>query len=173
MTHLSTVNYEPKKSKPLSLAGFYFVEDIILQSAGTSKSAQELFEFALELAQQIDLLEIQREKEWGEWTKEQYRITERNRAVVKAAQTNCVYCSKTLNGTSHVDHIRPVKDGGSGEITNLVEACADCNLEKNGQEFWIFLESKTKAEQNAIIRRLDRLGKQIPLKPMDRAEVNK
>lgn len=54
------------------------------------------------------------------------------------------------------------------ELTNLVKACAACNLQKNGTEFLKFLETKTKKEQGAIIRRLDRLGKLIPLQPEER-----
>jgi len=50
----------------------------------------------------------------------------------------------------------------------LVKACAACNLQKNGTEFLKFLETKTKKEQGAIIRRLDRLGKLIPLQPEER-----
>jgi hypothetical protein len=127
-------------TKPLSLAGLYLVEDIVLQRCRevTNESAQEAFEFAVELARRIDQLADQREKDWGEWYKEQYRLTERNRAIVKAAQTNCAYCDGPLDQTSHTDHIRPVKDGGTGELTNLVEACSPCNLQKNGTEFWKF-----------------------------------
>ena len=157
------------KSMPLSLYGFYLVEDICRNHRlETSKSAQEVFEFSMQLAQQIDLLEDQRLKDWDAWYKEQYRITEQNRAAVKAGQTNCVYCNKPLDDTSHTDHIRPINDGGAGELTNLVEASAACNLEKNDKEFWKFLGTKTKKERGAIIRRLDRLGKQIPLPPDER-----
>jgi 5-methylcytosine-specific restriction endonuclease McrA len=161
------------KFRPLSYAGFCLVEDIVRNSSNTVRSAQELVTFALEVAQQIDLLEDQRDREWDAWYKEQYRITERNQAAVKAAQTNCVYCNKVLDDTSHTDHIRPVKSGGSGEIINLVEACAGCNLEKNGKDFWTFLETKLKKERHAIIRRLDRLGKQIPLQPVEPTEAKK
>lgn len=75
--------------------------------------------------------------------------------------------------SSHTDHIRPIIDGGTGEWTNLVEACSPCNLEKNGTEFWEFLHTKTKKDQYDIIRRLDRLRKVIPLKPDDRTEFDR
>ena len=33
----------------------------------------------------------------------------------------------------HVDHIKPVKDGGDNNITNLITSCADCNLGKGAR----------------------------------------
>jgi hypothetical protein len=102
-------------------------------------------------------------KGWDLFFKEQYRLAERNRPAVRAAQTHCVYCEQALDGTSHMDHIQAIKNGGSGEITNLVYACAKCNLTKNGRDFWRFIETKTKSIQSQIIRRLEKLGKQIPV----------
>jgi 5-methylcytosine-specific restriction endonuclease McrA len=57
-----------------------------------------------------------------------------------------------------MDHIEAIKNGGSGEITNLVYACAKCNLSKNGQDFWRFIETKNKTVQSQIIRRLEKLA---------------
>lgn len=50
----------------------------------TSEGAEDVFEFALQLAHQFDLLEDQRVNDWGTWCKEQYRLTDRNRATIKA-----------------------------------------------------------------------------------------
>lgn len=47
----------------------------------------------------------------------------------------CQYCgAKATDGALlHIDHIVPVKEGGTNEITNLVAACADCNLGKGAK----------------------------------------
>lgn len=85
-------------NKPLSLRGYYLVEEILIQrSQVAAASAETVFQFALQLAHLIDQLDDQREKDWDAWSKEQYRITEKNRATVKAAQTNCAYCNRTLD----------------------------------------------------------------------------
>lgn len=43
----------------------------------------------------------------------------------------CAYCGrKAPDVVLHVDHVKPVCDGGDGSLENLVAACADCNLGK-------------------------------------------
>jgi len=62
--------------------------------------------------------------------------------VLKRDKRRCFYCGSKA---THVDHIVPVKQGGSYDVDNLVAACANCNLSKNAtdwrswlrkQEFW-------------------------------------
>ena len=43
----------------------------------------------------------------------------------------CAYCG-TIEGPFHIDHIYPVSRGGSDLASNLVLACAQCNLSKGG-----------------------------------------
>lgn len=46
----------------------------------------------------------------------------------------CYYCQKTVKwGKHHVDHVVPLSRGGSNDISNLVIACASCNLKKNNK----------------------------------------
>jgi len=45
-----------------------------------------------------------------------------------AASGNCVYCGAD---SAHVDHIRPLSRGGWEHESNLVPACAHCNLSKS------------------------------------------
>jgi len=46
---------------------------------------------------------------------------------------HCGYCGIQLNPFErwHTDHIVPVSKGGSDELSNLIPACAHCNLSKN------------------------------------------
>lgn len=41
----------------------------------------------------------------------------------------CVYCG-SIEGPFHFDHLYPVSRGGSNAATNIVLACAPCNLAK-------------------------------------------
>lgn len=44
----------------------------------------------------------------------------------------CQYCgAKAPDVTLHVDHIVPVSDGGTDDLSNLVTACEYCNLGKS------------------------------------------
>ena len=47
----------------------------------------------------------------------------------------CRYCgaSQKDGATLHIDHVKPVALGGRNEITNLVTACAECNLGKSAK----------------------------------------
>jgi hypothetical protein len=52
--------------------------------------------------------------------------------VFKRDSFKCVYCGRSApDVVLHVDHIVPASKGGTNEITNLVTACADCNLGKS------------------------------------------
>jgi len=44
----------------------------------------------------------------------------------------CVYCGST-EGPFHFNHIWPVSRGGSDDASNIVVACAPCNLSKGGK----------------------------------------
>lgn len=61
------------------------------------------------------------------------------RAKVEAAwDGRCAYCS-TTTGPFEVDHIHPVRLGGSDEVENLTMACRTCNRSKGGKPLseWI------------------------------------
>lgn len=42
---------------------------------------------------------------------------------------SCQYCNKTSNELQ-IDHIKPIVEGGSDAIENLVTSCKDCNSGK-------------------------------------------
>ena len=105
-----------------------------LAPAWLTKSPEEIVSFVWKVVEAYELKIEENLKGWDLWYKQQYLFAERNRSAVRAAQTHCVYCEQPLDDTSHVDHIEAIKNGGSGEITNLAYACAKCNLSKNGQD---------------------------------------
>lgn len=54
--------------------------------------------------------------------------------VFKRDSFKCQYCGKAApEVVLHVDHIKPVADGGGSDIMNLITACADCNLGKGAR----------------------------------------
>lgn len=54
--------------------------------------------------------------------------------VFKRDSFKCQYCGATApEAVLHVDHIKPVADGGENEIVNLVTACSGCNLGKGAR----------------------------------------
>lgn len=46
----------------------------------------------------------------------------------------CKLCSHSLKSTSQVDHIVPLFDGGSNDMTNLEILCVDCHSKKTQME---------------------------------------
>ena len=64
--------------------------------------------------------------------------------VFKRDNFTCQYCgAKAPEVILEVDHIKPVKEGGTNEIMNLITSCFDCNHGKS---------SKTLSD-NSIIER--------------------
>ena len=52
--------------------------------------------------------------------------------VFKRDNFTCQYCgAKAPEATLEVDHIKPVKKGGTNEIMNLITSCFDCNRGKS------------------------------------------
>lgn len=51
--------------------------------------------------------------------------------VFKRDAFKCQYCGRSAPEVIlHVDHIKPVSDGGTNEMTNLITSCFDCNMGK-------------------------------------------
>jgi 5-methylcytosine-specific restriction endonuclease McrA len=54
--------------------------------------------------------------------------------VFKRDGFKCMYCGAHPPGVLlHVDHIKPVADGGKNNIDNLITACEPCNLGKGAR----------------------------------------
>ncbi len=62
-------------------------------------------------------------------------ISESTKALVRERAGNrCEYChlhqDESPLATLHIEHIIPIKHGGSDDLENLALACIDCNLHK-------------------------------------------
>jgi 5-methylcytosine-specific restriction endonuclease McrA len=54
--------------------------------------------------------------------------------LLQAQSNRCVYCKASLEGKErHVDHIMPLKLGGTNDVQNLQILCRVCNLKKRAQ----------------------------------------
>lgn len=54
--------------------------------------------------------------------------------VLKRDRFTCQYCGITaIDHLLHVDHVKPVAEGGSDDVLNLVTSCRDCNLGKGAR----------------------------------------
>lgn len=46
----------------------------------------------------------------------------------------CAYCRRKINlSDAHIDHVVPLSQGGSNDLSNLATACRDCNLSKGAR----------------------------------------
>lgn len=64
--------------------------------------------------------------------------------VFKRDSFKCQYCGNVSpDVTLEVDHIKPVSEGGTNDITNLITACFDCNRGKSD----ILLDDKSVLEK--------------------------
>jgi hypothetical protein len=64
--------------------------------------------------------------------------------IFKRDSFKCQYCGKTSpDVVLEVDHIKPVSEGGTNDITNLITACFDCNRGKTN----VLLDDKSVIEK--------------------------
>jgi hypothetical protein len=69
----------------------------------------------------------------GRWKKLRLRILARDGYT-------CSYCGDVAN---EVDHIIPLKRGGSDDPDNLVACCRTCNIKKKDQNVGVFLAQQS------------------------------
>lgn len=63
------------------------------------------------------------------------RVGERLRKVVAANQRwQCAHCKELLPASFEIDHIIPVSQGGSSDVSNLAALCPNCHKEKTTKE---------------------------------------
>lgn len=93
--------------------------------------------------------------------------------VFKRDSFTCQYCgAKAPNAVLHVDHIKPVAEGGTNELLNLVTACVACNLGKGAKR----LDDRSAVQrQRAQIEDLEARREQLEmmLAWRDQAEAEK
>lgn len=62
------------------------------------------------------------------------------RDLLEAQKFKCVYCRKSLRNGYHVDHIMPLKLGGSNDRRNIQLLCQPCNSRKAAAHPVIFAQ---------------------------------
>lgn len=81
--------------------------------------------------------------------------------VFKRDSFKCCYCgAEAPKAVLHVDHIEAVANGGTNDITNLVTACADCNLGKSDKPL---SENAAVAKSRAQLDELQERSEQLEL----------
>jgi hypothetical protein len=81
--------------------------------------------------------------------------------VFKRDSFKCQYCGKSSpDVVLHVDHIKPVAEGGTNDISNLLAACSECNWGKGAT----LLEDNTVIEkQRKQLEELNERRKQLEM----------
>lgn len=79
--------------------------------------------------------------------------------VFKRDSFKCQYCgAASPDALLHVDHIRPVCDGGTNEILNLITACEGCNLGKGARLLSdTTIVTKTRSQLEALQARREQI----------------
>lgn len=80
-------------------------------------------------------------------------IKSQRQQILKHFNHTCIYCkAKTKHMT--IDHVIPIKYGGSERTSNKVAACSDCNLSKAHEPWltWYRRQSFYTAETEAFIK---------------------
>lgn len=54
-------------------------------------------------------------------------------AKLKLYKGRCHWCHKKITGATHADHVIALSKGGTNYISNIVPACAKCNVNKNAK----------------------------------------
>ena len=89
--------------------------------------------------------------------------------VFKRDGFTCQYCGgKAPDVLLHVDHVKPVVNGGQCDILNLVTSCAACNLGKGPREL---SDSSVLAKQQAQLEELNERRAQLELMLQWREEL--
>lgn len=56
--------------------------------------------------------------------------------------SRCAVCSCDISKSYHIDHVLPIKHGGSNDRLNLQLLCESCNLHKAGKHPIAFMQEK-------------------------------
>lgn len=54
-------------------------------------------------------------------------------AIFRKSNGICWYCGKDIHTDLTIDHIVPISDGGSDDLSNLVPCCKSCNSAKRNK----------------------------------------
>ena len=71
------------------------------------------------------------------------RVTKNSfrREIINAWDGHCAYCGCKPEKVT-LDHVIPKAKGGTTQRTNLVPACASCNVSKNHCDIWVWYSTQ-------------------------------
>lgn len=128
-----------------------------------------LLELPEEVQVKIESGEITPRAAWELLPKRRIRVTKRKQKkqrhkriglskrirfeVLQRDNFTCQYCGRSKpDVVLHVDHIKPVCEGGQNDLLNLVTACADCNLGKGPRQIsQQQIQEKCAAERERLV----------------------
>lgn len=81
--------------------------------------------------------------------------------IFKRDAFKCQYCGQVApDVVLHIDHIKPVADGGDNDISNLITACVDCNSGKGAR---LLGDNTTVEKQRKQLEELNERREQLQL----------
>ncbi len=81
--------------------------------------------------------------------------------VFKRDLFKCQYCGRAApEVVLHVDHLKPVVEGGTNDILNLITSCVDCNLGKGRRKL---SENVTMQKQRDVLEELQERREQLEM----------
>lgn len=121
-------------------------------------SDKMLVDLARDLADRFEQRISERPLKGGGWLKLRYDILQRDGFT-------CRYCGRSpLQHEAvklHIDHLIPISQGGTNDPTNLVTACAECNLGKHD----VLLSERVQKDVQSRSQQL--INEDLPPVPID------
>ncbi len=78
-------------------------------------------------------------------------------AVYAKTDGRCWYCGRAISeeaatvfGVRNIDHQRPIRQGGTNDLSNLFPACFPCNIHKGGRTLEQFRALMTKEQFDSL-----------------------
>lgn len=62
--------------------------------------------------------------------------------LYKLQNATCVICRESIKSEFHIDHITPVKSGGSNDKYNIQLLCKQCNMKKSAKDPIKFMQQR-------------------------------
>lgn len=142
--HCQTVwnklNYDPDKQKPYMDAYYAANKDAFLENVRRRKARRK----GAKVVKKVNI-----------------------RRVIETCQDRCQFCGvDTSTGGRHIDHIFPLKRGGTHEESNLQVLCAKCNRAKSTMTMEEFVAAQREVMSHSQVSVTDPRGHSVSSPPV-------